>query len=111
MDYDKQLQKIDKLLHKVGASKTPADTQVRIFSEKLGIDYRYESESRRPFHGASVGKVFVIALLIKMAHEKKINLDQRIHEILDPKYLTGLFVVEGLSLIHICIYICYIENK
>jgi D-alanyl-D-alanine carboxypeptidase len=95
MDYDQQLQKIDKLLRKIGTSRTPADTQVRIFSEKLGIDYRYESESRCPFHGASIGKVFIAALLIKMAHEKKINLDQRIHEILDPKYLTGLFVVEG----------------
>jgi D-alanyl-D-alanine carboxypeptidase len=95
MGYEKQLEKIDQILQKTASKNAAADTQVRIFSEKLGIDYRYESEGGRPFHGASIGKVFVAALLIQMAHEKKISLDQKIHEILDPKYLTELFVVDG----------------
>ncbi len=93
--YDKQLLRINKLLQKIGTKNAPADTQVRIFSKKLGIDYRYESEFKRPFHGASIGKVFVAALLIRMAHEKKINLDQKIYEIIDRNYLDKLFVVQG----------------
>jgi D-alanyl-D-alanine carboxypeptidase len=95
MDNSKQLQKIDKILRKIGAHKAPTDTQVRIFSEKLGINYHYESVAKRPFHGASIGKVFVVALLVQMAHKNMLNLDQKIHEILDPKYLDMLFVVGG----------------
>ena len=95
MDYSKQLQKIDGMLRKVGPKGLPADTQVRIFSEKLGIDYRYESESVRPYHAASVGKVFVTALLLQFAREGKIGLDQKIVELLDAGVVDELFVVDG----------------
>ncbi len=95
MDYAEQIQKIDTLLHKIGVSKAPADTQVRIFSEKLGIDYHYESESRRPYHAASVGKVFVTALLLQLSNEGKLGIDQKITELLTTEDLKDLFVVDG----------------
>lgn len=95
MSYDKQIQKIDAILLKIGTKGTPADTQVRIYSKKLGIDYRYESEAPRPYHAASVGKVFVVILLIQLAHEGRLGLDQKITELLTVEDLEGLFVVEG----------------
>jgi D-alanyl-D-alanine carboxypeptidase len=95
MVYEKQLQKIDQILQKIASKNTAADTQVRIYSGKLGIDYRYASEGLRPFHGASIGKVFVVVLLLQMVHEQRLSLDQPIHELLDAKDLQGLFVVGG----------------
>ena len=95
MDFDKQIQKIDAVLQKIGSGNNPVDTQVRIYSKKLGIDYRYESESKRPYHAASIGKVFVGALLVQMAREGKLGLDQQINELLQPDDLKGLFVVDG----------------
>lgn len=95
MAYDKQLQAIDAFLSKIGSKQLPADTQVRIYSKTLGIDYEYVSEVSRPFHGASIGKVFVAVLLIQMEREKKISLDQKIQEILGLKYLADLFVFDG----------------
>lgn len=95
MDYLKKLEKIDKALRKASKSKLPADTQVRIFSNKLGIDYAFASEAPRPFHAASVGKVFVAALLLQLAGERKLALDQLVSEILPTDLLGGLFVVDG----------------
>ncbi len=94
MSYDKQIQKIDAVLQKTGSKGVPADTQVRIYSEKLGIDYRYESESTRPYHAASVGKIFVVALLVQMAKEGKLSLDKKISELFFADDLVNLFAVE-----------------
>lgn len=95
MDYARKLERIGRTLRKTGQSKLPADTQVRIFSDKLGIDYSYESTASRPFHAASIGKVFVAALLLQLAVERKLGLDQLVSEILPLDLLTGLFVVAG----------------
>ena len=95
MGYEKQLQKIDQMLQKAASKNTAADTQVRIYSDKLGIDYRFASKGSRPYHGASIGKVFVAVLLLKMVNEQKLSLDQPIHELLDVKDLKELFVVNG----------------
>jgi D-alanyl-D-alanine carboxypeptidase len=94
MDYTRRLEKIDRILNKAGESKLPADTQVRIFSDKLGIDYTYASATPRPFHAASIGKVFVAALLLQLAGEDKLGLDQLVSEILPMDVLAGLFVVD-----------------
>jgi len=95
MGYFKKLQKIDKALRKAGESHLPADTQVRIFSNKLGIDYTYVSATPQPFHAASIGKVFVAALLLQLASAGRLELDQSISEILPPDMLAGLFTVDG----------------
>jgi D-alanyl-D-alanine carboxypeptidase len=95
MDYRHKLQQIDELLNKIGPSGLPADTQVRIYSKKRGIDYCYASDSARPYHTASVGKVFVVALLLQLADQGKIGLDQPITQILSVDYLKGLFEVDG----------------
>ncbi len=95
MSYNNQIQKIDVMLQKTGSKGVPADTQVRIYSEKLSIDYRYESESSRPYHAASVGKVFVTALLLQLSKEGKLGLDQKISELLAGEDLESLFVVDG----------------
>lgn len=94
-NYQKQLQKIDAMLHKVGTKKQPMDTQVRIYSRRHGIDYRYESNGPRPYHVASIGKVFVVALLLQMVGENKLQLDQKIHELLPSEVTEDLFVVGG----------------
>lgn len=94
MDYEEQLQKVDKLLQRISAKQNTADTQARIFSEKLGIDYQYESAGKRPYHGASIGKVFVAALLLQMANEGKIELDQQIQTLLNQSELKRLFLVD-----------------
>ena len=95
MGLNKQIQKIDALLRKTGSKGAPADTQVRIYSKKLGIDYHYESEAKRPYHAASVGKVFVVALLVQMADEGKLSLDQKISELLTAEDFEGLYVING----------------
>ena len=85
MDYARQLQKIDKILQKTANRNRAADTQVRIVSDKHGIDYRYESARVRQYHGASIGKVFAAALLVALADENKLSLDQNVSEILEAK--------------------------
>ena len=95
MGYEKQLEKIDQILQKTASKNIASDTQVRIYSGKHGIDYRYTSKGSRPYHGASIGKVFVVVLLLKMVSEEKLSLDQPIHELLEAKVLQELFVVNG----------------
>ncbi len=95
MDYAEQLQTIDKILQKKANRNSAADTQVRIVSDKHGIDYRYESSGKRQYHGASIGKVFVAALLVDLAKDNKLKLDQKIVEILDLNDLKKLFVIDG----------------
>ncbi len=95
MDYTRKLEQIDRILNKAGVSKLPTDTQVRIFSDKLGIDYSYASEASRPFHAASIGKVFVATLLVQLTGEDKLGLDQLVSDILPIDVLAGLFMVDG----------------
>ena len=95
MGYEKQLQKIDQILHKAASKNEVVDTQVRIYSGKLGVDYRFASKTPRPYHSASIGKVFVVVLLLKMLNEQRLSLDQPIHELLDAKDLQELFVANG----------------
>lgn len=83
------------MLRKIGSGKVPADTQVRIYSEKLGIDYSYASESVRQYHAASIGKVFVAALLVQFTKERKLDLDKHISKFFELDQLSPLFTFEG----------------
>lgn len=73
-----------------------ADLQGRVYSAKLGIDYRYSStDTPRPFHIASIGKVFTAVLIGQLIESGHLRLQDRIADYLPADMLDGLFVHKG----------------
>lgn len=73
-----------------------ADLQGRIFSRKLGIDYRYAATpAPRPYHIASIGKMFTAVLIGQLLEKASLGWDARIAEYFNTGELSGLFVHQG----------------
>lgn len=85
----------DKLYRKRKRSYSgkPFDQQVRIHSEKYGLDYRYViDETSNSFHIASIGKMFTAVLIHMLTEEGKLTLDTPITSYLDSTIVKNLFV-------------------
>ncbi|TLS53201.1 beta-lactamase family protein [Paenibacillus antri] len=49
----------------------------------------------QPFHAASIGKVFTAALVMKLAEQGALSIDDPVANYLSPSELSGLFVYQG----------------
>jgi len=89
-DFDVYLQKVQKKL------KHREAMQVLISSPKRGVEYQYPAQSGdKPFHIASVGKVFTAVLIELLAERGWFTIDDRLVKYLPSADLAGLFVFEG----------------
>ncbi|MEK3883357.1 serine hydrolase domain-containing protein [Paenibacillus sp. PL2-23] len=73
-----------------------ADLQGRVYSAKLGIDYRYSADGMaKPYHIASIGKLFTTVLIGQLIDSGRLRLEDRIADFLPAATLNGLFVYKG----------------
>jgi D-alanyl-D-alanine carboxypeptidase len=81
------------------AKKYPhAPTQVTLVSDRLGLTYSDpSSEPFRPFHIASIGKVFTAVLVFKLVEQGVIVLDAPIAGYLPATDLADLFRFKGVD--------------
>ena len=69
-----------------------------VYSEKLNIDYKYNpNEIERPYHIASIGKMFTAVLVFLLVEENKLTLDGKINKYLPSNMLNNLFVYKGVD--------------
>lgn len=70
-----------------------APLQVQVYSERRGLAYRFSSgETNRPFHVASVGKIFTAVLVARLAQSGRLCLTDPISQYLPAAVLRDLFV-------------------
>ncbi|MCR2806597.1 serine hydrolase domain-containing protein [Paenibacillus soyae] len=73
-----------------------ADLQGRVFSAKLGIDYRYSStDTPMPYHIASIGKMFTAVLIGQLIESGQLRLQDRAAKYVPAGTMNGLFVHKG----------------
>lgn len=83
----------DKYFQKLRARNPSRPTQVRLFSQKLGLDYTFPADSAaRPYHVASIGKVFTAVLVQIFAERGLFSIQDPITQFITPEHLSGLFV-------------------
>ncbi|MDQ6421511.1 serine hydrolase [Paenibacillus sp. LHD-117] len=71
------------------------DLQVLIRSERLGLEYRYSSANPpRPYHIASIGKLFTAVLTIMLAEHGRLKLEDAIADYFEPAELDRVFLHE-----------------
>jgi D-alanyl-D-alanine carboxypeptidase len=72
--------------------------QVLVRSDKLGVDYQYPSNQvSRPYHLASIGKVFTATLAFQLIERGKSSAEEKVSKLLPPEQLDRLFVFEGVD--------------
>ncbi|MFW5893164.1 MAG: serine hydrolase [Bacillota bacterium] len=70
--------------------------QIRLESANPKTAFSYsDTLEDKPFHSASVGKVFASALIMMAIESKNLRLDTKVADILDDKLLDRLFVYKG----------------
>jgi len=75
--------------------------QVLVKSDKLGVDYQYPTgEESRPYHLASIGKVFTATLAFILIERGQLSLEDKINKYLSQEQLDKLFVFEGVDYQH-----------
>lgn len=91
-------QRLDGYFKKRARKDGGAPIQVSLYSEKLGLAYDDPlGENLRPFHVASIGKVFTAVLVFMLAERGVIALDDPIAHYLPPAQLDGLFRFQGVD--------------
>jgi D-alanyl-D-alanine carboxypeptidase len=86
----------DRYFLKLERKGNPKPLQVRIFSRKLGLDYSFPSNStNRPYHTASIGKVFTAALVYMLAERGLLKVQDLVASHLHPAMLDRLFVYQN----------------
>lgn len=89
---------LDRYFAGVQAKGTPRPLQIRVFAPKLGLDYAFPADStNRPFHTASIGKMFTAALVLMLADAGELSLGDPICRFFSPAELDGLFVYRGVD--------------
>jgi D-alanyl-D-alanine carboxypeptidase len=89
-DFDAYLTKVQKKLKHRDA------LQVLISSPQRGIEYQYPAQSGdKPFHIASIGKVFTAVLIELLAERGIFTIDDQLIKYLPSTDLAKLFVFEG----------------
>jgi len=86
----------DRYFQKLQAKNPSKPTQVRIYSEKLGLDYCFPSDSiTQPYHIAGIGKVFTATLVRMLAEKGFLSIKDHVIQFLAPSELERLFVFQN----------------
>jgi D-alanyl-D-alanine carboxypeptidase len=90
--------RFDDVLRKAADKNHAKPLQVSLSSQKLGLAYADSlGENERPFHIASIGKVFTAALVFMLAEDGAIGLDSPLADYLPRAQLDKLFAVRGID--------------
>lgn len=71
--------------------------QVLVASDRTGLEYRH-GEQDRPFHTASIGKLFTATLVMQLVAEGRVALDAPLTTLLPAADTAGLFRHDGADL-------------
>jgi D-alanyl-D-alanine carboxypeptidase len=85
----------DKYFEKLQAKNQNKPMQIKLCSQKLGLDYTYPAgSSEQPYHVASIGKVFTATLVQVQAERQLVGMKDLIAKHLDKIVLERLFVYQ-----------------
>ena len=88
----------DRYFQKLQAKHLAQPLQIRVFSQKLGLDYCYPSDStNQPYHIASIGKVFTAVLIQMLAERGHLSIQDPIRCFFSPAELDRLFVYRNVD--------------
>ena len=88
----------DRTFQKLQAKSSPKPTQIRVVSERLGLDYTFPAGSGgRPFHLASIGKMFTAVLVQRLAERGAFTIQDPLVKFFAPAELERLFVFKGVD--------------
>lgn len=89
---------LDRYFQKIQLKQPSRPLQVQVFCEGANLDYGFPADSaNRPFHIASVGKLFTAALVYRLAERKALNLRDPLSNFFSPSELERLFVYRGVD--------------
>jgi D-alanyl-D-alanine carboxypeptidase len=91
----------DKYFAKI-AQKHPSGIQIHIYSDPLQLNYTFPSnaDQHRPFHIASVGKMFTATLVEMLAERGALSLDNPITTYFSESELRNLFLYKDNDYAH-----------
>jgi D-alanyl-D-alanine carboxypeptidase len=93
---EKVVQHFDRYFSKVQAKNPTRPLQIRVYSQKLGLDYMFPPNSEdQPYHIASIGKVFTAVLVQRLAQRGALSLQDEILRFFTPADLDKLFLFQG----------------
>lgn len=88
----------DRTFQKLQAKSGPKPTQIRVASERLGLDYTFPAGSGgRPYHLASIGKMFTAVLVQRLAERGALSIQDPLVKFFTPAELERLFVFKGVD--------------
>jgi D-alanyl-D-alanine carboxypeptidase len=86
----------DKYFQKLQDKNQNKPIQIRVYSQKLGLDYSYPSGStNQPYHLASIGKVFTATLVQMLVERGILGVKDLISQHLQETILDRLFIYQG----------------
>jgi D-alanyl-D-alanine carboxypeptidase len=89
---------LEKYFQKIQAKKSTKPLQIRVYSQKLGLDFHFPSGSaQEPYHVASIGKVFTAVLIQMLAERGLLSLQDCIQPYFSSEQLDNLFVYQGVN--------------
>lgn len=75
-----------------------ANLQIKVYSQKLGIDYNFPSDSdHQSYHIASIGKVFTATLVQMLAEKSMLSIQDPISRFFSQAELQHLFVYKTID--------------
>ena len=101
LDPKRAAERLDRFFQKKLAKRDPKPLQIRVFSPSQGLDYTFPAgSSNRPYHTASVGKLFTAVLVQMLAERGLLSIQDPLHRFLPASELERLFVFQGRD--HAC---------
>ncbi len=88
----------NKYFQKIHSKNQPNPIQIRVYSEKLGLDYTYPTgTANQPYHVASIGKLFTATLVQMLAERGHLAVKDFISQYLPHSTLDRLFVYQDID--------------
>jgi len=86
----------NRYFQKIQAKNPGKPLQIRLYSQKLGLDYSFPPASPdQPYHIASIGKVFTATLVYMLAERGLLGVNDPLIRYLAPTTLERLFIYKG----------------
>ncbi len=88
----------DGYFKKIQAKNPNKPVQIKVSSQKLGLDYTFPSDStNQPYHMASIGKVFTAVLVQMLVEKRLLSVKDPIHPFFSTTELDPLFIFQNID--------------
>ena len=95
-DPQQATQRLDQLFTKRARQRPDRALDARISAPRLGLDYAFHAPAGgRPYHVASIGKLFTATLIFRLAERGALDVDEQVARYFSPVELAGLFVFKN----------------